>query len=342
MSRAPANVSHAASAQQDRVGEFRLGGGKAEGNWWDYVHGAVRGVPGAARQLPGVLVAVDSEVPVAAGLSSSAALCVASATAAATLCGTGQQWPCAEVAHWAHHAEADFVGMPCGIMDQMSSSCARAGLALRLWCDSLETQHIPFDRGILIIDSATPRALRRSEYTTRKAECDEAFAAVRRHFPDVRSLARLTEEQLSALELPDTLMRRARHVVTEVSRVEVIAQRLMDAAPIGDVLLASHASLRDEYECSTRELDWIVDRAVATPGVEGARLTGAGWGGCAIAAGTAKGLAELAEVVRTEFSPRWSREASVWRTAAGAGARVDFVHESVAGPLGLSDRRSSF
>jgi galactokinase len=325
MSRAPANVSRAVSVQQAATGEFRLGVGRAQGGWWDYVHGAVRAVPGAARALPGVLVAVASDVPVGAGLSSSAALSVATAAAAQRLCYEDEQTSCGELAQWAHHAERDFVGMPCGVMDQVACACAQEGHAIRLWCDTMETAHLPFPRSLLIIDSAAPRALRRSEYTTRKAECDQAFETLRGHFPGVTSLGRASLDQVAAADLTGALLQRARHVVTEVSRVNEMAQRLRVDAPVGDLLLASHSSLRDDFDCSTPELNWIVERACEIPGVDGARLTGAGWGGCAIVLGSEAGLKAAAEVIREDFARRWGREPGVWRTIASGGSRLDRV-----------------
>ena len=229
----------------------------------------------------GADLAIRSNVPAGAGLSSSASLEIAAGLALAHVAGieVGRR----DLALCARHAEEEFVGVAVGIMDQFASALAVEGHALRIWCDTGETAQIPFAESVLIFDTAVgrspavggvQRATRRGgERPRAPAPASSVIAHARRR--DIR-------EEVEAAELPPPLDRRARHVVTETRRVaRVVAALERGECVPGAELLASHESLRKDYECAP-ELDWFVERAMRAPGVRGARLTGAGWGGCAI------------------------------------------------------------
>ncbi len=252
------------------------------GAWIDYVAGVAALLPHPAGGPPaGVAVAVASDVPLGAGVSSSAALEVAAAAALASWWRLGLA-PRA-LAAVAHRAETEFVGMPCGMMDQMASALAPEGAALLLDCGTLETRPVPAALDLVLVDSGESHALRSGAYAERRREGDEAMARLRERIPGLAKrvdvpLGRMPE--LAAV-LPPPLDRRVRHVVEENVRAVLAASALEagDLATFGKLVNASHDSLRDLYECSTPRLDAIVAAARSTPRVLGARLVGAGWGG---------------------------------------------------------------
>jgi galactokinase len=241
---------------------------EAEG-WARYV----AAVAAEVRPAKGFTGRITTTLPIGAGLSSSAALEVALALA---LGFEGRPEELAEAAQRAEHAA---VGVPCGIMDQLTSVFGRRGHALLIDCQSLEVLEVPVPEGadICIIDPGQSRSLAGSAYGDRRADC---VAAEQRIGP----LRKATLDAVASLEDP-VVRRRARHVVTENRRVLDAAKALRrgDWATVGAAMLASHRSLRDDFEVSTPVLDGLVDRLVRTDGVHGARLTGAGFGGCVVA-----------------------------------------------------------
>ena len=324
MSRVPEGESSAVSAGEC-AGRFHLAEGRPAGAWFDYVHGTLRELVASGVALSAVRVAVASDLPKGAGLSSSAALEVATALAAivASEDRVLDRWD--DIASVAFRAETGFVGVPSGIMDQTVSAYAAEGHALRIWCDDGRREHVPFRRTVLVFDTATPRELRSSLFSTRQAECADAFEALRRADPSLSWLAEARPELLDTVPLPDAVHRRARHVITENRRVEESVEALEHNAPLGALLLASHESLRSDFECSSPELDWVVDEAMRAPGIEGARLTGAGWGGCAIILGDEGQLKELAAPLAERFTARWKRRPQTWLTTAEDGVDIDDV-----------------
>jgi galactokinase len=267
-------------------------------------------------------VAVWSDVPAGAGLSSSAALEVATAVALQALVGGALSLD--ELALLSQRAENEYVGVNSGIMDQFASALGRRGEALHLWCDTARWEHIPMGDAVLIFDTAVPRSLRGSAFNERRAECEAALQRLRVLQPSLPHLAAATPELVREARLPDPLDRRALHVVEETRRVGALVAALRaGGSPPGELLLASHASLRDQYECSSPELDWFVEHAMRHPGIVGARLTGAGWGGCAIAVGDHDALAAAAPALSGEYAAAFARQPRAWLTRAEDGARVD-------------------
>jgi galactokinase len=293
------------------------------GTWSDYVAGPLAMLAESGVAVSEVDIAVESDVPVGAGLSSSAALEVAVAFAAASL--GGAEPDAATLAKLAHRAEVEFVGVPCGIMDQHAAARAHAGHALHLECDTGHSEHVPFAQSVLVFDTGVARALRDSAYAARRDECHRAMHLLRDVFPGLRWLANASMDQVHEVRLPPPLLQRAQHVIEEHERVgqAVVALRATGHLP-GALLYESHRSLRELYECSTPELDWFVEEAAGQPGVTGARLTGAGWGGCAIAVGTADGLREAAMTLAQAYRQRFAREPRWWITGATPGAEVEW------------------
>jgi galactokinase len=254
------------------------------------------------RLAGGASLAVDADLPQGAGLSSSAALECATALALAELHGLGLSRP--ELATLTWRAENDFVGVPSGIMDQSASLLCQAGHALLLDCRSGETTAVPLDPAgaglaLLIIDTGARHALGDGSYAQRRAECDQAAAAL-----GVGSLREVTGLDAVAGLADPVLRRRARHVITENGRVAETVALLTagDLAGVGPVLRASHVSLRDDFEVSWPEADVAVDAATAA-GALGARMMGGGFGGSALALVPA-GQRAVSAAVTAEFAGR--------------------------------------
>jgi galactokinase len=255
--------------------------------WSNYVRGVLWALERAGVELRGMDLAFGGDIPQGAGLSSSAALEVATAEVARALLGFDIQGP--PLARLCQQAENDFVGMKCGIMDQFISLMGRADHALFLDCRSLEHRLIPLDLGehvIAIIHSGVKHELVGSDYNTRRDECGAGLAVIRKRFPAVAALRDATLEQLAAAEpdLTPVLRRRCRHVITECARVleSTAAQRRGNLARFGQLMNESHDSLRDDYEVSCPEIDLLVSLARRVRGLEGARITGGGFGGCTV------------------------------------------------------------
>jgi len=233
----------------------------------------VAGVVAELRPTPGLVGAVDTTLPVGAGLSSSAALELAVALA------LGFSGNALALAQLGQRAEQRASGVPCGIMDQLASAAGVEGHALRIDCTTLAVTPVRLPEGIevVVVDSGQRRELATSAYAERAVACQVAEAA----------LGPLRDARIADVDrLEDAVVRRrARHVVTENARVEQVVAALAadDRASLADALAAGHASLRDDFEVSTPVLDALVSRLVALDGVVGARLTGAGFGGCVVA-----------------------------------------------------------
>ena len=299
--RANGDDSRAVSATHEEMGHFSATRPAHSGRWWDYVAGVTRELSASRIDVPALDIAVVSDVPSGAGLSSSAAIEVATALAIGDLLGAPVSLQRAADLAW--RAETEFVGVPCGIMDQFASALAKENAALHLWCDTMRTEQVRCDERILIFDTGVSRGLRQSEFSARRDECARALAELRRRRPALEHLAHATMADVDASNLDDVLRKRTTHVVSENRRVKLAVEALARTGTIpGDLLLASHASLRDLYECSSPELDWFVEHAPTHPGVRGARLTGAGWGGCAIATGDAEELSAASDALKAAYA----------------------------------------
>jgi galactokinase len=253
-------------------------------DWTDYVIGVARELIHAGFPIAPKLLLVRSTVPEGSGLSSSAALEVSSALALLD----GREIPPLALAKLCRRAEVDFVGMPCGIMDQYVSVFAQEHAALRIDCRSLESESVTLPDGIeiLAVNSMVKHALGQSAYKQRTEECAAAVNAIRRLDGNVQSLRDVTVAQLerSMPSMPGIIARRARHVVTENERVSLFvhACRRGDVERLGQLMVESHVSLQHDYEVSAPELDFLVDTAIGIDGVLGARMTGGGFGGCTV------------------------------------------------------------
>jgi len=250
-------------------------------SWANYIRGVVFALQQKGHDLSGADLAISGDVPQGAGLSSSAAFEVA---VAGGLCAiSGMEIEPREIALICQTAENEFVGVDCGIMDQFAAVFGKAGRALLIDCRSLEVEAValPTEMAIVVVDSGVPRRLEETAYNRRREESGEAAEAL--GVVSLRDAGEALLESRGPL-LPDHLHRRARHVVLENARVQAAVQALRagDLDTLGALMYASHASLRDDFEVSIAELDLLVDLARQAEGVLGARLTGAGFGGCTI------------------------------------------------------------
>ncbi len=295
--------------------------------WSNYVRGVLWSLARAGVALDGMDLAFGGDIPQGAGLSSSAALEVVTAEVVRALLGFDIQGP--RLARLCQQAENDFVGMKCGIMDQYVSLMGRADHALFLDCRSLEHELIPLelnDHVIAIVHSGVKHELVASEYNTRREECGAGLAAIRQRFPAVAALRDATLEQLAAVApgLSPTLQRRCRHVITECGRVleSVAALRRGDLSRFGQLMNASHDSLRDDYEVSCEEIDLLVSLARRVPGVAGSRITGGGFGGCTVNLLRHSSVERLRSAVLDPYEKQVGKKPKLFVTRAADGAAV--------------------
>ena len=305
---------------------LRAGQARAHGEGWvEYVRGVAWALGDAGLETgSGWEGVVAGDVPLGAGLSSSAALELAAARAFAGLARL--PWEPARMAKLAQRAENAWVGVNCGIMDQLISAAGRAGHALLIDCRSLGTRAVPIpaNAAVVVLDTATRRGLVDSAYNERRAQCEAAarFFGV----PALRDVS-VEEFERRAPELDELTRRRARHVVTEDARVLAAADALAagDVAAVGRLMDASHASLRDDFEVSSRELDAMVEVARAQRGCFGARMTGAGFGGCAVALVEAAAAATFASDTAGRYERETGRRPAVYVCSASEGASLEPV-----------------
>ena len=290
-----------------------------DAGWLEYLRGTAWALLGAGCQLRGWEGVVSGDVPIGAGLSSSAALEMATARAFAAV--SGFDWEPAAMARLGQRAENAWVGVNCGIMDQMISAAGRAGHALLLDCRSLVAEHVPLPAGtaVVVLDTGTRRGLVDSAYNERRSQCEKVAA----HF-DVPALRDLTSKALAAraAELDDTARRRAAHVISENERTLEAAAALAagDAARMGALMDASHISLRDDFEVSSEALDVMVECARRQEGCHGARMTGAGFGGCAVALAADAAADSLAASTVAAYRDATGNEPSAYLCQATDGA----------------------
>jgi galactokinase len=255
-------------------------------HWSDYVRGVALMMGRAGCRVSGADMLIRSDVPLGAGVSSSASLEVAAGMAMAAI--SGCEIPRLELARLCQRAENEFVGARCGIMDQFIACAGEEGRAVFLDCRTLEHERVPLPRDVRLVlcNTMVKHEIAGGEYNKRRAECEEATRRLATVMPNVRALRDVTPEQVEKYRtlLEDPLYKRARHVTTENSRVPAARNALSrgDLAAMARLMAESHASLREDFEVSCKELDLMAELARAFDGCFGARMTGGGFGGCTI------------------------------------------------------------
>ncbi len=311
--------------QQTTFGLDNLGHDDGSARWSNYVRGVAWAMMEKGLPIQGMDAVISGNVPIGAGLSSSAAMEVASAWAFQV--ASGFRMDPIDMALLCQKAENAWVGMRCGIMDQFISVVGQRDHCVLIDCRSLTYDAAPLPRGysFVIVNSMVQRGLVDSAYNERRSQCEEGVRLLQRRLPGIKALRDVTPEQLDAFAsiLPPVTYRRCRHVVTENARVvsSVAALKAGRAAEFGQFMNASHDSLRDDYQVSRSELDTLVDIARATPGCLGSRLTGAGFGGCTVSLVQSKAVEAFVSHVSESYrrATGLTPDTYVSRAAAGAG-----------------------
>jgi galactokinase len=320
----PAPVWEAVSALDGalptRIDPDRMPGG----HWTAYTAGVIRALTRAGLAPSGARLAVVSTVPVGAGLSSSAALTVATARALAAL--AGHRPSPAGLIELAFRAEHDEVGVRCGRMDQTISVMARAGHALLFETGPGTVTQVPMPGRIWLLETGVSHRLAGGEFNARRRECEEALRLAREQGLSAETLAQISPPELATLErtLPAPWIRRLRHVVRETARTRSAAAALTrgNLKALGRLLVEGHESLRQDFQSSCPEADLLVESAVGL-GAYGARLTGAGWGGAVIALLPPGREARITAEVAEAFRLRFGRIPVMWNTRAASGVRTE-------------------
>ncbi len=303
------------------IGEPRLGGH----HWSDYVRGVAWALGEAGARLSGADLLIASDVPIGSGLSSSAALEVASAFA--LLGVSGQTMERTAVARGCQRAENEFVGMRCGLMDQLAACFGRRHHGLRIDCRTLEVEPVPLDESqirVVVANTMVKHALAGSEYNARRQECEAAVRLIHTQRPTVRALRDVAWRDIELLSKtwPENLRRRVLHVTTEIARVPVAVEALRcgDWDALRALLEASHKSLDADYQVTSPELNTLVALARELPGYCGARMTGGGFGGCTVNLVYAVHAEAFAAELAARYERATGRHPDVYLCRASDGA----------------------
>jgi galactokinase len=296
-----------------------------EPGWSNYVRGVMAGFPKRKKNLASFDAVIESTLPYGGGLASSAALEVAAATLLEAM--TGQVLDPIEKALLCQRAEHDFANVPCGIMDQFTSILARENHALLLDCRSRTTTPVPMTDPtvtVLIINTNIRHKLAEGEYAKRRSQCEAAARVLK--VPALRDATPATLEAARG-QMDPVVFRRARHVISENERTLQAAQAIQasDWAKVGQLMYASHASLRDDYAVSCPELDTVVDIAQAMSdggGVIGCRMTGGGFGGCAVSLVKTEAVLRTTRALDEAYEKQTGRQATIFSSRPAAGARI--------------------
>jgi galactokinase len=307
--RADARVRASSAEQGNQWEEYTVGEETPRRGWLDYVQGVTAMLGRSGERVPGFDVRIASNIPVGAGVSSSAALTVSLLRGLRTLMGL--HFDDVALAKFARAAETDFVGAPVGIMDPMVCSLGRQDEALFLDTRTLDTRRVPLPPSIelVVIDSGVKHEHATGEYVTRRRESFEAARLL-----GVQHLRDLERESWASLDsLPDTLARRARHILTENRRVLAAVEALHagDAVRLGQLMADSHVSMRDDYEISTPDVDALVAIGQQHPDIYGARMTGGGFGGAVVLIAKAGAGTLAARAIRDQYVRERGRQGTV-------------------------------
>jgi galactokinase len=311
------NYSEGMEFDLDEAGQVRLG------HWSDYVRGVAVIMRRAGIRVRGANLLIRGEVPIGSGLSSSAAVEVA--TGLALLDTSGIDIDRLELAKLCQRAENEFVGTQCGIMDQFISCYGQAGRAVMLDCRSLDHRSLPLPGSVKLVvcNTMIRHKLASGEYNARRADCEAGVRHLGKSLPHVRSLRDVTaaDLELYGSDMPPLIYKRCRHVTTENARVIEAAAALErgDLGAFGLLMRESHRSLREDYEVSCAELDLMVDLARKAEGVFGSRMTGGGFGGCTINLVRADAVARFKRTVANGYEQATGIKPEIYVCAAASG-----------------------
>jgi galactokinase len=299
--------------------------GPTRNHWSDYSRGVAAMLQSTGHKLCGANLFIHSTVPIGGGMSSSAAIEVSTAIALAAI--SGFEIPTDSLPRLCQLAEQKYTGTQCGIMDQFISVHARAGHALMLDCRSLQYQlhAVPNGALIAVCNTGVKHALAGGEYNLRRQSCESGVAILQNDLPSIKALRDVSLDDFNRLKqnLPGLILRRCRHVITENNRVEeaVAALHSSDLHRFGQLMYASHASLRDDYEVSCPELDILVEAARDIEGVYGARMMGGGFGGCTVNLIAAESAERFKSTVAERYQKQTGKSAAIYFCTLSDGAK---------------------
>ncbi len=322
----PDKVLHVQSHEFHETVELSLErlAGPPRGHWSDFIRGVAAVLREENYHFGGANLMIEGQVPMGAGLSSSASLEVA--TALSLLGESSSRASSLELARLCQRAEHEYVGTRCGIMDQFIAVFGQAGHALMLDCRSLQAESlaIPADVRLVICNSMVKHVLASGEYNRRRADCETGVAILKKSFSDVTALRDVSLEQLEERrgELPEVVFRRCRHVISENKRVLDAAEALRseNLDEFGGLMYQSHLSLRDDYEVSCQELDVLVEIAKQFEGVYGSRMTGGGFGGCMISLVRAAAVPDFQDKLSKRYIEATGITPAIYVCSAAQGA----------------------
>ena len=294
-------------------------------SWVDYPLGVIKEFTDRGFPVSGLQFHYSGDLPIGAALSSSASIEMVTAVALNAL--NDSPFTMLELVQMAQHAENDFVGMNCGIMDQFASGFGKKNCAIALDCNTLAYEHVPLEmHGLkfVIANTNKKRGLVDSAYNQRRSECQQALEIIRAH-RQVDCLCQLTMDQFNTVApyLAGNVLKRARHAVRENENVReaVTALKAGDMVRFGQLMNASHATLRDDYEVTCPELNFLAERAQQFPGVLGSRMTGAGFGGCTVTLIAENQVDAFVETLGKAYEERFGLRADFYVAEIGDGAR---------------------
>jgi galactokinase len=327
--RADGRVRLASTAYSGEIVEFSIEQKITRGEpaWANYPKGAAAELIAAGIPLAGMDALISNTLPVGSGLSSSAALEVGTARALLAIAGTDIDIQ--RLALLCQKAEHEYALVPSGIMDQTIVAAGKAGHAMLLDCRDLSKQFVPIDPAELLVVVANSMVEHKhagGEYAQRRKQCEEGVAFFRKSNPQIKALRDVTMAQVQAAKgkLSEVVFRRCRHIVSENARTTEAAKQLADRGyeKVGELMVQSHNSLRDDYQVSVPELDFLVAEAMRVKGVYGARMTGGGFGGCIIALVQPRSAEALATHLTATYSAKFAKRPEIFATTATDGAKV--------------------
>lgn len=313
--------------QLSESASFEVGDAQPKKGWINYLIGVTYYLQQTGGAIEGLDVIIDGDVPVGAGMSSSAALCSAYGFALNELFKL--DFSRMELAVVGQKTEHNFVGLQCGIMDQFASLHGKKGHAIKLDCRSLEYEYIPFDfpdYKIVLVNTMVSHSLAGTEYNDRRQQCEEGVNLLKKYYPDIKSLRDVSYEQLTRhwREFNATVYDRCSYVVNENQRLLAACDALRhgDLQGFGEMMYASHKGLSKRYEVSCRELDFLVEKAKTIPGTIGARMMGGGFGGCTINIVKQDALENFVDQVQDAYHRQFSIRPDVYSMQLEDGAGV--------------------
>jgi galactokinase len=319
----------ASSAFPNQIAEFSIDKKIEQGKpaWANYMRGVAAEFLTAGIPLVGMDALYINTLPLGGGLSSSAAIEVG--TARALLALNGRDIDERRLALLCQRAEHNYANVPCGIMDQSIVASGRKDQAMLLDCRDLSRTFITIDANelrVVIVNSMVRHELSGSEYGDRRRQCEEGVAHFAKSDPKIRALRDVTLDQLHAAKgaLSEVVFRRCRHIITENARTTHAADNLTKRhyEVVGELMVQSHNSLRDDYEVSCVELDFLAAEAAGVKGVYGARMTGGGFGGCIVALTQPGAVERLSEHLKNVYPPKFGQKPGIYVTTATQGASV--------------------